>query len=100
MFRALFARPYICALLIVLCFGVEIFLPSIGLAQAAPPKPGEAMTEKASKTYAEALTWKKNGATEAAIRSFLSANKQDDGHCVSCLNQVFNLAFNFGDYKD
>ena len=100
MLRAHFACTSVCALVVFFCLGIEIILPTVGAAQSVQPKSGEVVTEKARKTYAEAVAWEKRGDTETAIRTFLSANKQDDGHCVTCLNHAFNLAFKTGDYKD
>ena len=100
MFRAFFVCTSVCRVLAFFCFGAEIILPAVGAAQQAQPKSAEAVTEKARKTYAEAIDWEKHGNTETAIRMFLLASKQDEGRCGACLSRAFNLAFNIGDYKD
>jgi thiol-disulfide isomerase/thioredoxin len=67
---------------------------------ADAPKPGEPTELKARKTYGEALEYLKQGKKDLAMQDFVKANKQDNGHCIGCLNSAYTLAIEEGDFKD
>jgi peroxiredoxin/outer membrane protein assembly factor BamD (BamD/ComL family) len=56
-------------------------------------------SEKARKTWNEALEYLHKHNHFAALDSFKKADKQDGGHCVPCQKQVVNLGLEFGDWK-
>lgn len=68
--------------------------------KAAPPNPGEPTDPKAIKTFADAVEWQKRDARLQAVGAFMKANKQDGGHCSECLLRAYQLAVQFGDFKD
>ena len=54
---------------------------------------------KALKTFNEAAEWERQGNKEAAADQYRKANRQDSGHCATCLNRAYRLALESGDYK-
>lgn len=74
-------------------------LAASGVTQTTQPKPGDPTNPKAIKTYASALDWEKHGGNTVAVDTFLAANKQDGGHCISCLSHAFTLAYQIADLK-
>jgi hypothetical protein len=44
--------------------------------------------EKAQKTYKEALSLLHEHKPEWALEAFKKADKQDNGHCLACQNQM------------
>lgn len=54
---------------------------------------------KAQKTYAAGMDWLNRRNYDAALGSFKKADKQEDGHCLACEDQVIKLGLKTGDYK-
>jgi thiol-disulfide isomerase/thioredoxin len=79
-------------------------LATNSLAHAETPapqtKPGEPTDPKATKTYNSAIDWEKHGYASAAIDSYITANKQDGGHCTACLSRALALADRSGNFKE
>lgn len=76
-----------------------IFTSIISAGIAAQTDVGDPTDQKARKTFDEAAEWERRGAKEAAADEFRKANKQDGGHCSTCLNRAYKLALESGDYK-
>jgi thiol-disulfide isomerase/thioredoxin len=55
--------------------------------------------EKAQKTYKQGLDYVKQNMTEAALESFKKADKQDDGHCLSCQKKMIKYGVDLGEWK-
>ena len=53
--------------------------------KATTPGPTDA---KAQKTYREAFDYLKQHRVDAALESFIKADKQDGGHCVDCQQKM------------
>ncbi len=83
-------------LLKCLCLACAASLQAAAFAQA---NSGEPTNPKATKTFAEAVEWEHRGSLEAALDSYRKANKQDGGHCSTCLDRAYKLALEIGDYK-
>jgi thiol-disulfide isomerase/thioredoxin len=88
------------------CLAIAILIGSAAGLHASPfsptdaPKPGEPTELKARKSYAEALEYLKQGRKRLAMMDFVKANKQDNDHCLGCLNRAYTLAIEEGDLKD
>lgn len=64
------------------------------------PKPGEPIDSKARKTFASAQDWENHYHYQSAIDDYRKANKQDGGHCGSCLGRAYLIARQIGSSKD
>jgi len=80
-----------------LCLVCAAIMPAGVAAQSNPGGPTDA---KARKTFDQAVDWERHGEKEAAVEEFRKANKQDGGHCATCLNRAYRLAIESGDYKN
>jgi len=56
-------------------------------------------SEKAQKTYKEALKFLASDAVESALDNFKKADKQDDGHCLACQKQMIKYGTELRDWK-
>ena len=56
-------------------------------------------TEKAQKSYKEAMDLLKQGKKDWALDKFKKADKQDDGHCQVCEKQMIHYGMDIGDWK-
>ena len=74
-------------------------LACAGLLAAQEAVPEGPTSEKAQKTYREALDLLHHRMTEAALDSFKKADKQDGGHCPACQKQVIKYALELHDWK-
>jgi thiol-disulfide isomerase/thioredoxin len=80
-----------CVLLIIL-----VSLSCSSFAQTDNEGPA---TEKAQKTYKQALEYLKQHMEGAAFDAFKKADKQDDGHCTACEKKMIKYGTQFGDWK-
>ncbi len=74
------------------------------LACTAMPLPaqqsvGGPESEKAQKTYKEALDYLKKRMVEAALDSFKKADKQDGGHCFACQRNMIKYGVELREWK-
>jgi thiol-disulfide isomerase/thioredoxin len=76
-----------------------VWLATMPAGVAAQSNTGGPDDAKARKTFDEAAEWERHGAKEAAADEYRKANKQDGGHCATCLNRAYRLALESGDYK-
>lgn len=76
----------------LLCLFVAAELPS----QQTPEGP---KSEKAQKTYKEAVEYLKKRMVESALDSFKKADKQDEGHCLACQKQMIKYGVELRDWK-
>jgi thiol-disulfide isomerase/thioredoxin len=65
----------------------------------AQDKPTGPTSEKAQKSYKEALSFLHERKEEFALDSFKKADKQDDGHCPACQKQIIKYAIKYEDWK-
>lgn len=56
-------------------------------------------SEKAQKTYRQALEYLQKGQPDAALDSFKKADKQDGGRCIACQNMMIRYATDLRDWK-
>jgi peroxiredoxin len=56
-------------------------------------------TEKAQKSYKEALGYLKQRRQLEALESFKKADKQDGGHCLACQKQMIKYGVDLGEWK-
>jgi thiol-disulfide isomerase/thioredoxin len=56
-------------------------------------------SEKAQKLYKEGLEYLHHRMTDSALGSFKKADKQDDGHCFACQEQMIKYGIELGDWK-
>ncbi len=56
-------------------------------------------SEKAQKTYKEALDYLKKRMVEAALDSFKKADKQDGGHCFACQRSMIKYGVELREWK-
>jgi len=64
-----------------------------------PAQAGGPTDPKARKTYAGAIEFERHGMKSAAMDDFRKANRQDGGHCATCLDRAYKLAVEIGDFK-
>jgi thiol-disulfide isomerase/thioredoxin len=74
-----------------------VWVAAIPAGVAAQNNAGGPIDTKALTTFAEAAVWERRGDKEAG--AYRKANKQDGGHCTTCLNRAYKLALESGDYK-
>ncbi len=79
-----------------LCLVCVAAIPSGLRAQSNPGGPNDL---KAQKIFDEAAQSARRGDKESAANEYRKANKQDGGHCTTCLNRAYNLALESGNYK-
>jgi thiol-disulfide isomerase/thioredoxin len=60
---------------------------------------GAPMSEKAQKTYDEALQYLHARHTDLALDDFKKADKQDGGHCLKCQRQMVKYGLQLEDWK-
>jgi thiol-disulfide isomerase/thioredoxin len=77
---------------------VAICVLICGLVQAQEKNDGPS-SEKARKTYQEALRYLRDRQKIQALESFKKADKQDGGHCVACQKQVIKFGLELEDWK-
>lgn len=70
-------------------------VPSAAFA-ADTPKPAGPTDPKAIKSFNEAGEWHKRHFDLQAIDNYRTANKQDGGHCIACLERAYSLALQIG----
>lgn len=80
-------------------FAVLFLLACAGLPFSANAQADGPTDAKAQKTYKEAIDYLNQRRTDAALESFKKANKQDGGHCQSCLSRIVRLAVQLRDWK-
>jgi len=68
-------------------------LPAQNTAEQGPA------SEKAQKSYKDALSYLHLGMTESAIDSFKKADKQDGGQCKPCQQKIVTYGIQIGDWK-
>ncbi|HEY0702775.1 MAG TPA: redoxin domain-containing protein [Candidatus Acidoferrales bacterium] len=56
-------------------------------------------SDKALKSYKQGLEFTEHGDRQAALESFKKADKQDEGHCHACQNQMIKYGAELGDWK-
>ena len=56
-------------------------------------------SDKAQKTYKEAVEYLKKRMPQAALDSFKKADKQDEGHCLACQKQMIKYGVELRDWK-
>ena len=56
-------------------------------------------SEKAQKTYSEALDYLKKRMDDAALDSFKKADKQDGGHCLACQKNMIKYGVELQEWK-
>jgi tetratricopeptide (TPR) repeat protein len=56
-------------------------------------------SEKAQKTYKQALEYLHERRNDAALEEFKKADKQDGGHCVVCQKQILKYGLELQDWK-
>ena len=56
-------------------------------------------SEKAQKSYKEAMDYLHNRRVEAALDAFKKADKQDGGQCLACQRQIVKYALELRDWK-
>ena len=95
-----FSSVYAVCLGIAFVIGSAVGLQADAFSPSDAPKPGEPTELKARKTYGEGLEYLKQGKKALAISDFVKANKQDNNHCLGCLNRAYSLANEIGDLKD
>ena len=73
-----------------------LFTGMPALAQEAGDGP---TSEKAQKSYQEALKLLRERKEEWALEAFKKADKHDDGHCRACQKQMIKYGVQYGDWK-
>ena len=79
-----------------------LIVPALGslLASAlAQDKVGQPTSEKAQKTYRQAMELLREGQTVAALGEFNKADKQDDRKCHACQKQMIKYGAELDDWK-
>jgi hypothetical protein len=76
-----------------------LFLPILLVPASAQEQAGGPSTEKAQKSYKEALEHLKQRREFAALESFKKADKQDGGHCLACQKQMIKYGVDLGEYR-
>ena len=59
----------------------------------------EPMSEKAQKSYKDALSYLHLGMTSSAIDSFKKADKQESGRCTACQQKIVKYGIQIGDWR-
>lgn len=78
--------------LLSISFGVP--LPAQSPVQQGPT------SDKAQKTYKDALSYLHLGMTSSAIDSLKKADKEDGGHCTDCQQKIVTYGIKIGDWKN
>jgi len=65
----------------------------------AQEKPAGPTSEKAKKTYKEAIDYQNQHMTGQAFDAFKKADKQDGGRCHACQKRIIKLAMELGEWK-
>jgi peroxiredoxin len=76
-----------------------LFLLILLVPASAQEQAGGPSTEKAQKSYKEALEHLKQRREFAALESFKKADKQDGGHCLACQKQMIKYGVDLGEWK-
>jgi thiol-disulfide isomerase/thioredoxin len=83
---------------------MRIAIMTLALACIVAPLAGQEKvpgptSDKAKKTYQEALDYLHQRRTEAALDCFKKADKQDGGHCLACQRSMIRYGIELGDWK-
>jgi thiol-disulfide isomerase/thioredoxin len=70
-----------------------------GTSLFAQDQPEGPKSEKAQKSYKEALEWIQKHRTEAALDTFKKADKQDEGRCFACQKKMIQYGLELHDWK-
>jgi peroxiredoxin len=81
---------YFCAGFVLAC----VLTPAFAQEKADGPT-----SEKAQKTYKQALEYLHERRNDAALEEFKKADKQDGGHCVVCQKQILKYGLELQDWK-
>lgn len=72
---------------------------ALGAPPASKPNSDQPTDAKALKTFHSAQKWQQSHEFAAAVGDYRKANRQDGGHCASCLQIAYELAMEINDYK-
>jgi thiol-disulfide isomerase/thioredoxin len=79
--------------------GLQVGLSIVPACFGAAADSNGPICAKARKSFDEAVEWERRGEKERATESYRKANKQDGGHCATCLTRAYALAIEAGDDK-
>jgi thiol-disulfide isomerase/thioredoxin len=78
---------------------ILLLLASLATPLVAQDNSDEPTSEKAQKTYKQALDYVHQRQKEAALDAFKKADKQDDGRCVACQKKMIKYGMELHDWK-
>ena len=79
--------------------GIFLLLACMAMPSVAQNTDEGPTSQKAQKTYKEALEYLKKGMKLEAFDSFRKADKQDEGHCIACQKKALKYAVDLRDWK-
>ncbi len=84
----------------LLCATAPLFAPWTSAQEKVAQETTEGPSnEKAQKTFKQALGYLHDRMTGAALDEFKKADKQDDGHCVTCQKRMIKYGIDLRDWK-